>query len=111
MGDLVRRVVKGGGMVIAGTDSPIFPVRARVPHRARAVCAEWADAVRSASDRDHSCGGRAWRGAESGIDRGGKLADLVILTGDPLADVKNARTVRTVIKNGEVHTVESLLKR
>ena len=45
MGELVRKVVKGGGVVIAGTDSPIFPVRAPVPHRARDLSAERADAV------------------------------------------------------------------
>ena len=41
----------------------------------------------------------------------GKLADIIIVSGDPLADIRNARKVRTVIKNGEVHTVEALLKR
>ena len=45
MGELVRKVVKGGGIVIAGTDSPIFPVRARVSHRARNLRAERTDAV------------------------------------------------------------------
>ena len=50
-------------------------------------------------------------GANLGSIEAGKLADLVIVGGDPLADVRNARSVRTVIKNGEVHTLESLLKR
>ena len=35
----------------------------------------------------------------------------MIVTDDPLTDIKNARKVRTVIKNGEVHTLEELLKR
>jgi imidazolonepropionase-like amidohydrolase len=35
----------------------------------------------------------------------------VIVTADPLADIRNARKVRIVIKNGEVHTLESLLRR
>ena len=39
---LVRRVVKGGGIVIAGTDSPIFPYAARVSHRAE-ICSRRAD--------------------------------------------------------------------
>ena len=50
-------------------------------------------------------------GANLGSIEAGKLADLAVVTGDPLADVKNARRVRTVIKNGEVHTLEELLKR
>jgi len=39
----------------------------------------------------------------------GKLADLVILDGDPLADIKNARKVQRVVKNGEVFDLETLL--
>jgi len=31
--------------------------------------------------------------------------------GDPLADIRNARKVRIVIKNGEVLNVDDLLKR
>ena len=34
-----------------------------------------------------------------------------MVRGNPLTDIKNARKVRTVIKNGEVHTLEELLKR
>ena len=50
-------------------------------------------------------------GSNLGSIEPGKLADLVIVADDPLTDVKNARKVRTVIKNGEVHTLEDLLKR
>jgi hypothetical protein len=32
----------------------------------------------------------------------GKLADLVLLDADPLADIRNTRKIRNVIKNGEV---------
>ena len=32
----------------------------------------------------------------------GKLADLVLLDADPLADINNAKKIRTVIKNGKV---------
>ena len=32
----------------------------------------------------------------------GKLADLVLLTADPTADINNAKLIDTVIKNGKV---------
>jgi Tol biopolymer transport system component/imidazolonepropionase-like amidohydrolase len=111
MGDLVRRVVRGGGVVIAGTDSPIFPYA--VAYHAELEIFQGAgltpfEVLQTATMRAAEALGE---GANLGSIEAGKLADLVIVTGDPLADIKNARKVRTVIKNGEVHTVEELLKR
>jgi adenine deaminase len=39
-----------------------------------------------------------------------KLADLVFVDGNPLADIKNARKVRRVMKNGELYSMDVLLK-
>jgi hypothetical protein len=38
----------------------------------------------------------------------GKLADIVVLEADPLADIHNARRVRTVVKGGRVYDAERL---
>jgi Tol biopolymer transport system component len=38
----------------------------------------------------------------------GKLADLVILDADPLADIRNTNTVRWVMKNGELYDGDTL---
>jgi imidazolonepropionase-like amidohydrolase len=38
----------------------------------------------------------------------GKLADLVIVGGDPLQDIRNTRHVRTVVKNGVVFDPKSI---
>jgi imidazolonepropionase-like amidohydrolase len=38
----------------------------------------------------------------------GKLADIVVLEGDPLADIQNARRVRTVAKGGRVYDAAAL---
>ena len=42
------------------------------------------------------------KAAEIGTLEAGKLADLVVLDGDPLADVQNLLKVRVVVKGGEV---------
>ena len=39
----------------------------------------------------------------------GKLADLVIVDGNPLVNIRDTMRVRKVIKNGEVFTIEELL--
>jgi imidazolonepropionase-like amidohydrolase len=38
----------------------------------------------------------------------GKLADIVVVEGDPLADIHNARRVRTVLKAGRVYDARTL---
>jgi Tol biopolymer transport system component/imidazolonepropionase-like amidohydrolase len=40
----------------------------------------------------------------------GKLADLVVLSADPLADIRNSTKLRWVIRNGEVFEAETLMK-
>jgi imidazolonepropionase-like amidohydrolase len=40
----------------------------------------------------------------------GKLADLVMLSGNPLEDIRNTRHVRLVVKNGVVHDAHELLE-
>ena len=39
---------------------------------------------------------------ELGTIESGKLADLMILREDPLADIRNTRTIETVIQDGKV---------
>ena len=38
----------------------------------------------------------------------GKYADLIVLDGDPLADLKNTNTIRYVMKNGRLYEGNSL---
>jgi imidazolonepropionase-like amidohydrolase len=38
----------------------------------------------------------------------GKLADIVVVEGNPLADIHNARRVRTVLKAGRVYDARTL---
>ncbi len=111
MGDLVRRVVKGGGVVIAGTDSPIFPHS--VLYHAELELFQHGgltpfEVLQTATIRAAEALGE---GRNLGSIEVGKLADLVIVGANPLEDVKNLRRVRTVIKDGTVHTLESLLQR
>jgi imidazolonepropionase-like amidohydrolase len=39
----------------------------------------------------------------------GKLADLVVVGGNPLADLRAAADVRLVVKNGRVYTLDEIL--
>jgi imidazolonepropionase-like amidohydrolase len=48
--------------------------------------------------------------AETGAIAEGRLADLVVLDADPLADVGNLARVHRVIKDGVVHDPEKLME-
>jgi imidazolonepropionase-like amidohydrolase len=45
-----------------------------------------------------------------GTVESGKLADLVVVTGNPLNDIKAAREVKFIIKDGVVYDPDSLLR-
>jgi imidazolonepropionase-like amidohydrolase len=111
MGDLVRRIVKGGGIVIAGTDSPIFPY-ALLYHTELEIFQQSGltpfEVLQTGTIRAAEALGE---GANLGSIEAGKLADLSIVTDDPLADVKSARKVKAVIKDGRVYTLDELLRR
>jgi imidazolonepropionase-like amidohydrolase len=49
-------------------------------------------------------------GDQLGTIEPGKIADLVLLAGDPSADIRNIRKTETVVVNGRLLTVEQLLK-
>ncbi len=40
----------------------------------------------------------------------GKLADLIVVRGNPLEDIKVVRDIRVVIKEGIVHNPQALLR-
>ncbi len=110
MGETVRRVIEAGGRVIAGTDSPIIPpgisLHTELEHFVDAGLSPF-QALQSATIE-----AAAWLGVEQelGSVEAGKLADLVIVDGDPLQNIRDARRVRIVIKNGVVYRLDDLLR-
>ena len=107
---LVLAVVRGGGRVIAGTDSPINPygvaLLSELEHYARAGLSP-ADVIRTATAVPAEAFGL---GADLGTIEAGKLADLVIVDGDPLTTITDLRRTRRVVKGGVVYDVATLLK-
>ena len=111
--DFVRRAHEAGVRLAIGTD--VGGASMQVPgfsmHREMAMHHEAgipAHEVLQAATR--ACAEALWQQAELGTIEPGKLADLVVVDGDPLADLDAARNVVTVVANGVAHDAAALLE-
>lgn len=106
---LVGAIVRGGGRVIAGTDSPINPygvaLLSELEHYVRGGLSP-ADAIRTATAVPAEAFGL---GRDLGTIEPGKLADLVVVDGNPLAQITDLRRTRLTIKDGRVYEVSRLV--
>lgn len=107
----VATVVQGGGRVIAGTDAPINPyglsLLLELEHYVRGGLTP-ADAIRTATAVPADAMGL---GRDLGTIEPGKLADLLIVDGNPLVSIADLRRTRAVIKDGVLFTLDRLLQR
>jgi imidazolonepropionase-like amidohydrolase len=104
-------VVRAGGRVIAGTDSPINPyalsLLLELEHFVRGGLSP-ADAIRTATAVAADAMGL---GADLGTIEPGKLADLTVVDGNPLENIAELRRTRRVIKDGVLYELDGLLAR
>jgi imidazolonepropionase-like amidohydrolase len=108
---LVYEVVRGGGRITAGTDSPINPyglsLLMELEHYAAGGLTP-VEVLRTATMVSAEAMGA---GADLGSLEAGKLADLVMIDGNPLAGRQDLRKVKRVVKDGRVFELDSLLRR
>lgn len=108
--DMVLRIHRGGGLVIAGTDAPLDVVAVSLHTNLRAMVRYGFtphEALVTATRNP-----ARWLGMERklGAITPGAHADLSFVDGDPLADIRAAAAVRQVMLGGRLHTVDDLLK-
>jgi imidazolonepropionase-like amidohydrolase len=109
---VVGMVHDAGGVVLAGTDCPNVAI---VPgyslHRELELLTRTGmsamDALLAATRRPAE---RLDRAHEFGTVQPGRSADLLILTADPLADIRNTRRIERVVARGEVLEPGALLQ-
>ncbi|HEU4763508.1 MAG TPA: amidohydrolase family protein [Gemmatimonadales bacterium] len=108
----VREFRLAGGRVVAGTGAsrPMLVPGSSLHQELELLVAAGlppADALQAATS-----GAAALIGADSiGTVAAGKVADLVVLDADPLADIRNTRRISKVVVNGAVLSADSLMQR
>ncbi|MDP6616923.1 MAG: amidohydrolase family protein [Gammaproteobacteria bacterium] len=106
----IARLHEEGAQIVAGTDSPIFPyglaLLVELINYQEAGLASW-EVLETATS-----GAAAAIGAEDevGSIRAGRLADLVIVDGDPLDDISDLMNVTGVMRNGNYFSLDELLE-
>ncbi|MBT9190417.1 PD40 domain-containing protein [Zobellia russellii] len=103
-------IIEAGGRMTAGTDSPFIPYGTSL-HMEMQLFVEAGlspfQALQAATIKSAEAVGVE---KDLGSIQAGKLADLVIVDGDPLYNIKEAWNVTTVIKNGIEYEIDELLK-
>ena len=108
---MLKAISAADGTIIAGTDAPNVPYGLSLHveleeyvHAGltpfQALQTATVDAARALGLED-----------EIGTIEPGKRADFTFLGSDPLADIRNTRDVRRVMRGGRMYTVKELTKR
>ncbi|RKT54797.1 amidohydrolase family protein [Saccharothrix australiensis] len=107
--DMVLRVHRAGGLVICGTDAPLDAVATSTHQNLRAMVAFGFTPLEALTTATRNPA--VWLGMEGrlGTLRPGAHADLSLVAGDPLTDIRAAAAVRKVLVGGVVHEVDDLL--
>lgn len=105
VGQTVKRVLAGGGRVMAGTDSPIIPfglgLQVELQNYVEEAGLTPREALMTATSQFARIVGLE---RDLGTIAPGKLADLVAVEGNPLVTITDSKRVALVVKNGEVYT-------
>ena len=103
----------GAELLIVGTDEPVYTnLLPGFAYHRELLAMTYAGLPPVAVLKAATINGARALGIEEklGTVESGKLADLVVVTGNPLDDIKKAREVKFVIKDGVVHDPASLLR-
>ena len=100
--EFLCQLVKAGGNVVAGTDAPAV-IPGLSLHREMEFLVDAGlspmQAIMAATKVGADYLGK---GDELGTVEEGKLADVILVDGDPLSDIRHTRKIAAVIKDGEI---------
>jgi hypothetical protein len=102
-----KTLLRNGGRVLTGTDAPIDFVAVSLHLNLRAMVKFGITPYEALLTATRFPG--EFLSQPLGIVTPGALADLLVVEGDPLANIDHAAAVRAVVKNGEFFSVDDLI--
>lgn len=108
-GELLSKLIERGALVGVGTDSPFTPFGTGLHAELRLYQREGLEPYQILQAATLQSARIAGVDKDLGSIEAGKLADLVIIDGDPLADISALTHVTGTVKNGRYYSLEALL--
>jgi Tol biopolymer transport system component len=102
-------LLHAGVPIVAGVDAPLVPYGAALHTEIAGYVAAGFTPFQALQTATVNTAALLNAQNDLGTIEVGKLADLVIVDGNPLVNIRDTMRVRKVIKNGEVFTIEELL--
>jgi hypothetical protein len=108
-GKALVALTRAGVKLLAGTDSPNMPNAVGLHGELEMFVRLGLTPVEALRTATSYAAEALGYGADLGTIEAGKIADIVILDGDPLADIRNTRKVKAVVKNGRLFDMKTLM--
>lgn len=102
MGEFISLLVKGGGNVVTGTDAPAVAPGISLHRDMELLVMAGLTPMQAIQAATKVGAAYLGKGKELGTVEPGKLADIIIVNGDPLKEISQTRRIDTVIKDGAV---------
>ncbi|MBM7775577.1 Tol biopolymer transport system component [Actinokineospora baliensis] len=109
--ELIKRLLAAGAVVVAGTDAPLDTTALSLHLNLRSMAKYGVEPLQVLQSATLHPARQLGVEKDLGTVEPGKLADLLIVGGDPTTDIAALADVRWVLKNGVPHTVAELITR
>jgi Tol biopolymer transport system component len=106
---MLKDFLNAGVPLVAGVDSPLAPYGVSLHIELEAYVEAGFTPFQALKTATVNTAALLNAQNDLGTIEPGKLADMVIVEGNPLTNIRDTARVKKVIKNGEVHTLEELL--
>ena len=107
----IKLLSDGGGHITAGTDAPFAPFGNSLHSELWVFVEAGISPFKTLQTATINAARSVGVDKDLGSIESGKLADMIIVSGDPLRRIQDAMKVKTTIKNGLIYQVDQLIKK